>query len=120
MRARARRAAVRSDAREQALDAEAEALEYRAEQLRLLVAVAAAAAEDDLVLDRLQVNVDSSLDENVQIFKSDRSQMRAVEGIKHCLRGLGYPRIADPFQVGVKVQLADGPIVVNFSHRGSR
>jgi len=120
VRARARRAAVRSDAREQALDAEAEALEYRAEQLRLLVAVAAAPAVDDLVLDRLQVNVDSSLDENVEIFKSDRSQMRAVQSIKHCLRGLGYPRIADPFQVGVKVQLADGPIVVDFSHSCSR
>src|SRR6185312_6162483 len=50
VRARPGRPAVRADARQQALDAEAEAVEHRTEQLRLLVAVTAAAAEDDLVL----------------------------------------------------------------------
>jgi hypothetical protein len=111
--ARAGRAAVRADAREQALDAEAEALEHRSEQLCLLVAVAAAAAEDDLVLDCRQAHVDFTAEENVQIFESDPGQVRAVEGVEQGLGWLGWPRVADPAEVGVDVKLADGPVVAH-------
>jgi len=52
--ARAGHGAVRPDPGEQPLDYEAESLEYGGEELRLLVAVAAAAPVDDLVLDRLE------------------------------------------------------------------
>jgi hypothetical protein len=119
--ARAGRPAVRSDAREQALDAEAETLEHRAEQLRLLVAVAAAATEDDLVLDRFQVDVDASAQEDVEVLEPDRGQVRTVEGGQHLRGCLRLPLVADSVQVGVEVKLVDGPVgVVHFTPQRGR
>jgi len=59
---------------------------YRAEQLRLLVAVTAAAPINDLVLNHLQAHVDRTLEENVQVLKSNVSEMCAVEAAKGSLR----------------------------------
>ena len=109
--ARPGRAAVRADPGEQPVDGEAEPLEDRAEQLRLLVAVAAAAAEDDLLLDRLQVDGDPAAQEDVEVLEPDRAQMRAVQRRQRRLGRVARAGVADPGQVGIEVQLGDGPVI---------
>ena len=103
---RAGPAAVRADPGQQPLDAEAQALEDRAEQLRVLVAVAAAAPADDLVLDGLQVDRDRAAQEDVEVLEADRGQVRAVQGGEDGLGRLDRSLIADPAQVPGQVQLA--------------
>jgi hypothetical protein len=109
--ARAGGAAVGADPGEHPLHGEAEPLEDRAEQLRLLVAVAAAAAEDDLVLDRLEVDRDPAAQEDVEVLKPNRTQVRAVERRQRCLGRVARAGVADPGQVGLEVQRGDGPVI---------
>jgi len=103
VRARAGRAAVRADPCQQALDAEAKALQDGAEQLRVLVAVAAAPLEDDLFLDRLQVDADLPLEEHIEVLEPHAAQVRAVQGKKRALGRFSRSLVTDPPQVGLKI-----------------
>ena len=100
----------------------------RAEQLRLLVAVAAAAAEDDLLLDRLEVDRHPAAQEHVEVLEPDRGQVRPVQRRQRRLGRVARAGVADPGQVGIQVQRGDGPVIHGpfgrkiFSHwrRGAR
>jgi hypothetical protein len=105
------RPAVRADPRQQPLNAETETFEGRAEQLAVLVAVAAALAVDELGLDRLQVHPDAAAEHQVQVLERDRRQVGLVQRGERRLRRLHWPVVAEPSQVGVQVELADGPLV---------
>jgi hypothetical protein len=117
VRARPGPAAVRADPAEQPFHAEPEALQHRAEQLGLLVAVAAAATVDDLVLDRLQVHVHVAGQEDVEVLEADRGQVRAVKRVQGRLGRLRRPLVAHPAQVSVQVEPGDAPLVVSRAHR---
>ena len=78
MGARPGRAAVGADPGEHPVDGEAEPFEDRAEQLRLLVAVAAAAAVDDLLLNRLQVDGYPAAQEDIEVLEPNLAKMRSV------------------------------------------
>ncbi len=81
VRAGAERAAgVWADPGKHAVDGEAEALKDRAEELGLLVAVAAATAVDDLLLNVLQVDAYLPLQENVEVLEANHLKVRSVEG----------------------------------------
>ncbi len=115
VRPRPHRLALGADAREQPVHGEPQPLERRAEKLAVLVAVAAAPGVHQLVLDGLQVHLDSAAEHDVEVLERDRRQVRPVQRGQHRLGRLGRPGrrpgVPDPGEIGVQIQLGDGPVV---------
>src|SRR5262249_1866393 len=74
-----RRRAARADPREQPVNAEAEPLKHRAEQLSVLIAVAAAPGVHELGLDRVEVYLNPAAKHYVQVLERDRRQVPPVQ-----------------------------------------
>jgi hypothetical protein len=99
-----RAAVVRADPGQEPVDGEADPLEGRAEELRLLVAVTAAATVDDLVLDVRQVHAHAPAEQDVEVLEADRAQVRPVQrGQGRLVRG-DRSGVADAAQVRVQIQ----------------
>ena len=88
-----------------------ETFQDRAEQLALLVAVAAPVRVDELGLDRVEVHADAAAEHQVQVLERDGRQVRAVQRRESGVRRVERAVVPDAPQVGVEVKVADGPLV---------
>lgn len=100
---RARPRSLRLDPGHPALHLEADPLEDRGEQQRVFVAVPTASPSDQLALDRVELDPGMGAENHVDVLERDRPDMRRVQAVQG-FRGGGDARMADPLQVGVKVE----------------
>src|SRR4051812_35766079 len=87
----------------QALHREAEAFEHPKQQRVVLEAIAAAPALDDLVEQRLRVELDPAPEQDIHILERDARRMPGDDPTQCRERRLARPGIADAGEIGGKL-----------------
>jgi hypothetical protein len=94
----------------QCVDLKTQVFEHISHQVVVLVAVAAAAPADELVLEGVDVEPDAPAEEDVEVLEGDGEGVGAMQPAQPLRRRRGRRIEADPSQVGVEVEALDLPL----------